>query len=623
MVLQQGSEIHIWGWADPNEKVTVNLGAAQATTTADANRQWSVHLPGMKAGGPYTLVVQGKKTLFVRDVLIGEVWVASGQSNMAYALKDAAGGAQEVKKADYPEIRLFTVPRRIAMAPQQDIAASSWQICTPDTVKEFSAVAYGFARDLHKKLGVPVGIIESAWPGTPIEDWMPWTVFQSDDDLRTVLSKWNGETPEVKQYAERPLDFALDFKNFKLVRTGSADTDPVTQNNFYKKSPSSGALLHWNYDWASGPDTYFEQSGEDSAQEVHLHGLLDNSRASMLTGRWSPEGTPKDLSGYEGIRFLVRGSGGFRVRFLQPTITDTDDYSSKFYFTSSQWEEVTIRYRDLHQEGWGVVKELTPSALTGITIESVTKLGYPNRPPAGLFNGMISPLLPLPIRGVIWYQGESNALSAQLYRKELPAMISAWRQGWDRKDLAFEIVQLPNHGVIPSSPMESPWAELREAQLKTAQAIENTGLIVTIDLGDPDNVHPARKLEVAERTALWAMSNTYKQPIVYSGPVFESAKTEGSQVRLKFRNMGGTLQARGGGSLEGFAIAGSDRRFQWATARIEGDEIVVSSTAVPAPVAVRYAWGESPNCNLINEAGFPASPFRTDDWPGITAATAH
>jgi sialate O-acetylesterase len=489
-------------------------------------------------------------------------------------------------------------------------------------VKEFSAVAYGFARDLHKNLGVPVGIIESAWPGTPIEEWMPWRTFQSDTALRTVLEKWSGEKAEVKQYADRPLGFALDFKDFELIRAGSKASEPVSLNDFYQKS-SSEAALFWTYDWASGPGTYFDASGEGSTQEVHLHGLLDNSQVSMLTGRWNPEGTQKDLSGYEGIRFLIRGNGGFRVRFLQPTITDTDDYGSKFYFASSQWQPVTIRYRDLYQEGWGVVKELTPSASTGIAIESVTKLGYPDRPPAGLFNGMISPLLPLPIRGVIWYQGESNALSAQLYRKELPAMISAWRQDWDRNDLAFEIVQLPNHGVIPTSPMESAWAELREAQLKTAQALENTGLIVTIDLGDPDNVHPARKLEVAERTALWALANTYKQQVVYSGPVFESAKVEGSQIKLRFRNMGGEVQARGGGSLQGFAIAGADRHFQWATAIIEGDQVVVSSPTVPAPVAVRYAWGDSPKCNLVNEEGLPASPFRTDDWPGITAGTAH
>lgn len=624
MVLQQGQKIHIWGWADPGEKVTVALNGKQVSATADTHRQWSVWLPPMAAGGPYTLTVQGKQSIVVRDVLIGEVWVASGQSNMTYALSGATGGADEVKKADYPHIRLFTVPRKIAVTPQADMTASPWQICTPESVKDFSAVAYTFARDLQRKLGVPVGIIESAWPGTPIEEWMPTTAFQSDADLQAVIAKWNSESPEVKSYAEKPLDFELEFRDFKLVRADSADSKtatPVAFTSFYEKPGGRAASLNWTYDWASAPETYFELSRDGATSSLRVRGRLDNTGVSTLTGRWRPDNSPSDLSGYAGIRFWMRGNGRFRMKVLQPTITDVDDYGSRFFTASAEWQPVVIWFRDLRQEGWGVVKKLTPQAFTGIVIESVTKLGYPNRPPAGLFNGMIAPLLPFAVRGALWYQGESNTLSAQLYRKELPAMISGWRDGWNRKDLSFLIVQLPNHGAIPSSPMESAWAELREAQLKTAQTLPNTGLAVTIDLGEPENVHPPRKLEVGERLGLWALANTYNEAGAYSGPAFESAKVEGNQIRLRFRNVSSGLFARDGGSLLGFAIAGSDRRFQWATARVEGDEIVVSSPDVPAPVAVRYAWGDSPRCNLVNKDGLPASPFRTDDWPGITAAS--
>jgi sialate O-acetylesterase len=225
------------------------------------------------------------------------------------------------------------------------------------------------------------------------------------------------------------------------------------------------------------------------------------------------------------------------------------------------------------------------------------------------------------MRGVIWYQGESNALDAYAYRKLLPALIQSWRASWDEGDFPFLIVQLPNHGAIPDQPAESAWAELREAQFLTTKQVTNTGIAVTIDLGDPKDVHPHRKKEVGERLALLALGTTYKKSIVYSGPLYQSTTAEGNKIRIRFTNTGSGLEARGGEALSGFAIAGADRRFHWATAAIDGVSVVVSSPEVPAPVAVRYAWGDSPHCNLFNKDGLPASPFRTDNWPGITMKT--
>ena len=239
-------------------------------------------------------------------------------------------------------------------------------------------------------------------------------------------------------------------------------------------------------------------------------------------------------------------------------------------------------------------------------------------PVSGLYEGMITPLLPYALRGALWYQGESNALKAHQYRKLLPALINSWRDASRQKDLKFLVVQLPNHGATPDQPSESAWAELREAQLLTLRQVPGTGLAVTIDVGDPKDVHPHRKREVGQRLALWALATIYKQPIEYSGPLYESMQVRGSELHVRFTHVGSGLEARGGEELRGFAVAGADRKFHWAEARIDGDSVVVSSRDVPRPVAVRYAWADSPQCNLFNNDGLPASPFRTDDWPGIT-----
>jgi sialate O-acetylesterase len=314
------------------------------------------------------------------------------------------------------------------------------------------------------------------------------------------------------------------------------------------------------------------------------------------------------------LRYWVRGNGQYRIRFLEPLTTDWDDYATSLQATGTDWHQVTIRFRDLHQEGWGVVEEFTPQSQTGIAVESTTGLGFPDRPPSGLFEGMITPLFPLPVRGVIWYQGESNALRAFLYRRQLSAMIHGWRTGWKEPDAAFLIVELPNHGATPDQPANSAWAELREAQLQTVRTVSNTGLAVTIDLGEPNNVHPPRKLEVGQRLAYWALGTTYRRPIAFSGPLFESAKDEGNRMAIRFTNEDGGLKTSDGGPVTGFSIAGPDRIFHWANAALEGDTVVVSSPEVSQAVAVRYAWADSPRCNLVNGAGLPVSPFRTDQW---------
>jgi len=619
MVLQQGREIRVWGTADPAERISISLVGKSTTVSADRTGAWSAQLSPLIAGGPFTLVVRGKKEIVIRDVMIGEVWIASGQSNMAFSLDGVENAATEVQNADYPQIRLFTVPKRIALDPQKDTRPAHWEICTPDTAKTFSAVSYFFAREIHRRLQVPVGIVESAWPGTAIESWMSPDALRSDAEFRPIVEESERIASPQQELVRNARVFELEFDDFELISSDGHNAPKLLSNLDDGTSilRTGGSL---SYSWSDARESSFDlvspgHSGNGFA--ARLSGKLDGTNDAILSAYYQADKSSTNLSTYAGIRFWVRGRGSFRFRSKQPTISDYDDYAAPVMKATNEWREVTIFFRDLHQDGWGVVKDFSPEAVTGFSIESLTDLEYAPIPPSSLYNGMIIPLLPYQFRGALWYQGESNAMRAHQYRKLLPAMIQNWRGAFQQK-LEFLIVQLPNHGAIPAEPGESAWAELREAELMTAKHVPDTGIAVTIDVGDPKDLHPHRKFEVGERLALWALGTTYKQSIEYSGPLYQAMQVEGSEVRLQFTHVGSGLVAHGETGLQGFAIAGADRKFQWAQARIEGSSVVVSSKDVPAPAAVRYAWGDSPLCNLFNHEGLPASPFRTDDWPGIT-----
>jgi len=631
MVLQHGREIHVWGKADASEKIAVSLAGRDATAMADDHGSWSVRLPSLSAGGPFTLVITGKKKIVIKDVMIGEVWIASGQSNMTFSLDGSQGAASEVPKANYPQIRLFTVPKKIALSPQENTPPAHWQVCTPETARSFSAVAYYFGRDIHRKLNVPVGIIESAWPGTAIEEWIAPNVLRADAELKPLVDAWDRATPAEKTFAENALPFELEFDDFELL-PAAPGSPAKSLANFDDGTSRLATGGSFSYGWDDASDTVFDLASPGHTSSEHpssgqaaagfaarVAGQLDGTQDSNLSAKYKLDGSAIDLTAYSGIRFWVRGNGSYRFRSLQPTISDYDDYGAPVMKASADWQPVTILFRDLRQDGWGVSLPFTQDALTGFAIQSLTTLGYATMPVSGLYEGMITPLLPYAFRGALWYQGEANGWKPHQYRKLLPALIQNWREASQQKDLEFLIVQLPNHGAIPDEPGESAWAELREAELLTAKHVPHTGLAVTIDVGDPKDLHPHRKMEVGERLALWALGTTYKQPGEYSGPLYESMQIKGGDVHVHFTHVGSGLESRGDAALQGFAIAGADRKFHWAQARIEGDAVVVSSADVPAPVAVRYAWGDSPNCNLFNKDGLPASPFRSDDWPGVEA----
>ena len=477
MVLQQELPASVWGWAEPGEKVTIRFAGRTAETAADAGGKWRVKLNGLKAGAAGDMTITGKNELTVKDVLAGEVWVCSGQSNMEWPVSASANAQEEIAAANFPMIRMFTVQRTPHLEPQED-CQGKWEICTPETVPRFSAVAYYFGRKLHQTLNAPVGLIHSSWGGTPAEHWTPADVLTAAEDFRPIVEAW------------------------------------------------------------------------------------ERTKAAF----------PKAKEKYEA--------------------------------DLAAWTEAN---RQAKEEGTKPPRKPSPP-------RGADAFGAPGC----LYNGMISPLLPCTIQGAIWYQGESNASRAKQYRKLFPTMILSWRQRWGL-EFPFLFVQLANfnaRGAAPSGePEESQWAELREAQLATLE-LPRTAMAVAIDIGEGGDIHPKNKQEVGRRLALAAEAQVYYRDTEFSGPLFTGSQPEEGKIRLSFRHAEG-LRAKDGGKLKGFAITGKDRKWVWGEAEIQGDHVIVSSPQVANPIAVRYAWADNPEGNLVNAAGLPASPFRTDDWDRV------
>ncbi len=480
MVLQQKTQAPVWGWADPGEEVTVRFLDQTVSAKADPEGRWEVKISTPEAGGPYELTVAGKTTqITLRNILVGEVWVCAGQSNMAWTVAASLNAAQELASANYPKIRLFTVARKVSDKPLED-CEGLWQECSPQTVSGFSAVAYFFGRQLHQERGVPVGLINSSWGATPVESWTSRQALQSEPSVKPLLDQWD------RMVADWP------------------NVDPQYLRRYQHK------LKNWE-----------QSQAKPAAKKTPPPPLPDRSAASS------------------------------------------------------------------HR-------------------------------PANLFNSMIAPLTRYPIRGAIWYQGESNVTRAWQYRTLFPLLIRDWRRAWGQDDFPFGFVLLApfeykrdvNFTDIPPT-----WcAELREAQLITLKTVPNVGMACLMDLDEITDIHPRNKQEVGRRLALWALGAVYGRPVVYVGPMYESMAVEGDKIRIRFTGVGGGLVSRDGQPLREFTIAGQDGQFHPATAVIEGDTVVVSSPKVPRPVAVRFAWRDAAVVNLANKEGLPAAPFRTDSW---------
>jgi sialate O-acetylesterase len=466
MVVQRGLPVHVWGMAAPHEAVSVTFRGETKSSTADDDGRWTVYLSPGEAGGPFQMSIKATNAITLNDILVGDVWVASGQSNMEFSMNSLADAQTEIARAQYPKIRLFMVKHKPADYPLENVDSKGWAACSPETVADFSAVAYFFARHLQQKLGVPIGLVESSWGGTAAESWTSLRALSADAALMPVFA----------------------------ARAKTLDTQATTVSRMQKE------------------EREFQQAVEQA----------------------KAEGKP-------------------------------------------------LPWRQWHPDfaAWA---------------------------PAALYNGMIAPLTPFAIRGVIWYQGEANAGPdrASLYARLFPTMIRDWRNQWGEGDFPFLFVQIANWNTEPGE----LWPEVRDAQ-RQALALKNTGMAVTIDIGDPADIHPKNKQDVGLRLALAARAIAFGEKIEWSGPLYRQVTHEEHALRVWFDHAGG-LMAKGA-EVTGFEVAGADGKYSPAEAKIEGESVVVSNSSVPTPVSVRYGWAANPNCNLFNKEGLPASPFQAPD----------
>lgn len=647
MVLQANKKIQIWGEATPNSSIEVWIDNNGNWAESDDSGYFQLELDEMKYGGPYDLFVSGKDTIVYLNVMLGEVWLCSGQSNMQWTVNRSNNAQDEIAEANYDNIRLFTVPRTVSDKVQED-CDGEWSICNSENIGSFSAVGYFFGREVHKNLNVAIGLIHSSWGGTPIESWMKYKTLESDEDF----------TPIIERHVENLELYPEKMKTYnelvaKLEKEGS--TLPM-----YHKDTGDKGLLK-GYAKKDFDDSNWKQIDLPSEWEVSLGVDIDGAfwfrKSINIPEEWDGKDLVLELGSIDDFDITY-----FNGKLVGKTTEETPNYWSvarKYDVPSSivNVGEATIAIRVFDHYGAGgftggksqmklyrkndqnellniagkwkykIENKLNPSDVTGPGGSKMPPM--PRGPghshsPAGLYNAMINPVAPYTLNGFIWYQGETNAGRAFQYRKLLPAMINDWRELWNDKELYFGIVQLANFMAVADEPTESAWAELREAQDMASKNVSKTGLAVTIDIGEADDIHPRNKQDVGRRLAYWALNKAYNQKdfnngsSCYSGPTYKSMKIEENKIRLRFDHIGEGLAVKGGEELIGFSISGQDNNFVWANAEIINDEVVVWSEKVSEPVAIRYAWANNPICNLYNSAGLPAVPFRTDSWTGVT-----
>jgi sialate O-acetylesterase len=626
MVVQRDRPVRVWGTAEAGESVTVELAGARAAATADAAGRFEATLAALPAGGPHTLVVAGKNRLQLDDVWAGEVWVASGQSNMEWPLQRAARGEADAA-AGCDRLRLFTVARTTAFEPQTDVTGA-WSACTAETALGFSAVAFHFGREIARAQDVTVGLVHSSWGGTPAEAWTPRAALLAVPELAPAVASFDRERADpapVARYQEARAawerkNFAHDTGNTGFGQGWAApDADEAAWKPL--KLPQHWEAAGLAIDGAVWFRRAFDLPADGPSRDLTLAlGPLDDMDVTYVNGievghtdgatpeYWSvprmytvPAAALRPGRNVVAVRVWDHaGDGGFAGAPAQ-------------MFAQSGETKVGLAGVWLHR----VERALPPMSVDwGSQPPAPASLGNPSSPTV-LWNAMIAPLLRHPVRGVIWYQGEANTGRAFQYRTLFPAMIRAWRDGWSDPDLAFLFVQLASFMQPAPLPGESEWAELREAQAMTL-ALPRTGMATAIDIGEAGDIHPKNKTDVGLRLALAARSIVYGETLLASGPTFADSVLDGRAIRVSLKSATG-LTTRDGASPRAFAIAGRDRKWRPATATIEGESVLVSSPEVSAPVAVRYGWADNPPVNLVNGAGLPAVPFRTDDWPGRTA----
>jgi sialate O-acetylesterase len=621
MVLQRELPIAVWGWAEPGEGVSVSLAGHSATAGAGADGRFKVFLPPLPAGGPHVLTVSGRTTRTFDDVWIGEVWLASGQSNMEWPLNQARDAAAEILAAHDPLLRHCKIALTTSLTPAADVPAASWQSASPDSAGGFSAVAYFFARVLRQKLNVPVGVINASWGGTLAEAWTSREGLAAEPALKGHVDKLD------RLQGENGAELLAEYEAARQAWLKTLPQD--THNRGFAEGWAEAGHDDHGWEFMDQP-TYWAQTGK------LVHGICWFRREVEVPAHWTEQDLNLRLGAVDKsdqTYFNGEQVGSLTWEENEESWATERRYTIPARLVRPGRNVIAVRVMSAFTGG-GIAGPLLQVVAPGLADERPLLLNGPwryrieqdlgtvqstpppvrpsgNNMPTALFNGMIAPLIPYTLRGAIWYQGESNANAhrAEEYRTLFPALIRDWRRHWGLGEFPFYFVQLAGyeHSRHPEF-SDSRWAELREAQA-AALALPNTGMAVAIDIGEPKNIHPRNKQDVGLRLALNALARTYGQDVECCGPRYRSLRRVGATLVLTFDHADG-LCARGG-PPERFGIAGDDGVFHKAEAVIRGPTVELSCAAVPAPVAARYGWGDNPVCNLYNAAGLPMEPFRS------------
>jgi len=618
MVLQRNATVPIWGWAKPKDRVTVRFNGQELKTKADKKTgKWMVNLSPMPVSAePLELHIQARKSgeLHYKNILIGDVWICSGQSNMEWIVQNTNYADEEIKNATDGQIRHIKIQKEVSTKPLENVQPTDWEVTSPQTVSKFTAVGYYFARELRKKVNVPIGLLNTTWGGTNVQTWTSKASIATVGDFNKLMAELEGLN--VENYEEQ-----LKQKVMEMVGETNASEPGMRDGVAYW-----AATDYDDSDWKQMElPTLWERTGlngldgvvwfrttvnvpaEWSGKAATLHlGPVDDNEITWVNGKKVGE-----TRGYNADRVYALPANTLRPgeNIITVRVADTGGGGGIWGKPEQMYLEVDSEKRSLAGE-WRFKVDVADINLTL----------KPNDFPTLLYNAMLHPLIPTAFTGVIWYQGESNAGSAYQYRTIFPLLIKDWRGKWGT-DFPFLFVQLANFREPVETPSGSDWAELREAQTMTL-SLPNTGMATIIDIGEADDIHPRNKQDVGHRLALEARRMVYGEDQLLSrSPMFEAMEIKGDKVVITFSNVGEGLSAKDRyGYVNGFTIAGSDQTFHWAKAEITGkNEVTVYSEAVDSPVAVRYAWADNPDdVNLYNSAGLPANPFRTDSWKGIT-----
>ncbi len=621
MVLQRNQEVKIWGWADRSEEIKVSFLNKNYFTRANGVGEWEIELPAQKAGGSHEIAIFGTNTIILKNILFGDVWVCSGQSNMYFKVKGAKDSYLDINAAHFDNIRLFNIEKDSNYIALEDLHSGRWEVCSPETVSDFSAVAYFFGREVQQHLNVPVGLIHSSWGGSNIQAWMDGNTLKEFESYRETVEELEC-TPGYFQNMMNSYEDKggnLWLSEYFIQEPGLTKDGDLSIDGFFEKSSWNEMTLPGYWEDCCLPDfdgtVWFRKKialpeAFQSKDLVLNLGWIDDYDISFVNGKKVGstfyKGTgrkyiiPEEINVYDSLEIAIAvydsySKGGFwGPNRISITLPEDDQLFNIDLKGIWQWK------RGLNINDFDARMTSNPKPMARSL-------------PSFLYNAMIAPLTNAKIKGVIWYQGEGNTGKPKEYKKLFQAMIEGWKEKWGQEDFSFLFVQLANYGLASSMPDESNWAELRRSQ-EEALDIPYTGMAVAIDLGNAMDVHPTNKQDVGKRLALAARYVGYQEDIVHSGPIYESMDILDGKLSLKFKNSGSGLIADNKyGYLYDFSIAGENNKFYWANAFIEGDRVIVYSKEVPNPVNVRYAWSDNPDkANLYNKEGLPAVPFRTD-----------